>query len=301
MHFSKSLDCSSLPIRSSFVYKGRLYVQLKERERESWGEIAPLSGWSEESLDEVERQLKGELPISAPSVIFGLLCALNGLQDHPPSPPPIPVAAYLEGTVDEIALLAEKAIENGFTTAKMKISHLCKKDLSHLLKLFHRHLALRLDLNRAWNLEEALSFFSHFSQDAFDYIEEPLINPHELSFFTHPFALDESLREGFYCDHPLLKALVIKPSLHRNWQEWLSSHQQIIFGSSYESDFGLAQIALMAYRANAIAHPLGIGTYVRLTETLLETPLKFSQGHLHLPETLQLKKEVLNAAQLLDR
>lgn len=301
MYFSKNPDFSSLPIHSYFVYKERLYIQLKEGEKKSWGEIAPLSGWSEESLAEAEKQIKGELPINSPSVIFGLLSAMDALYDPISPPSPIPVAAYLEGTADEIANLAEKAIEEGFTTAKMKISSLHKEDAFQLLQQFRHHLTLRLDLNRAWNLEEALSFFSLFPKDAFDYVEEPLANPKELLFFKHPFALDESLREGFYCDHPLLKALIIKPTLHRNWQKWLSSNQQIIFSSSYESDFGLAQIALIAYRVNAAHRPLGIGTYIRLTETLLETPLRFYQGHLYLPETVRLKKELLNAIQLLDR
>ncbi len=70
-----------------------LYVAWREGEREGWGEISPLPGFSQETWEEarsvllawVNNSLAGdcELP-QMPSVAFGVSCALAELADALP-------------------------------------------------------------------------------------------------------------------------------------------------------------------------------------------------------------------------
>ena len=69
-----------------------LYVCLREGEREGWGEISPLPGFSQETWEEAQSVLLAwvnnwlagdcELP-QMPSVAFGVSCALAELADTP--------------------------------------------------------------------------------------------------------------------------------------------------------------------------------------------------------------------------
>lgn len=291
-----------MPIRSSFICRlegrPRLIVHLQEKGQESWGEAAPLPGWSQETIEEIACQVITMTPPFAPSLTFGILSALALLRDPLSELPPLPVSYFLRGSAAEIAVQAEKALLNGFKSAKIKIDNLPFQDALYLLRHLKDHLRLRVDLNRAWDLEEALDFFSNFKKNDFDYIEEPLKNPKELVHFTHPFALDESLREEFFIDTPLLKTLVIKPTLHTDWLKWLSTGKEIVFSSSYESDLGHAHIAIMAARLKKTSIPLGLGTLNCNSESLLEESLTLANGHLILPKKLTVKKELLHALPL---
>ena len=66
-----------------------LFVHLQEGEREGWGEVSPLPGFSEETLEEAQAALlawanawrdgeEGALP-TPPSAAFGASCALAEL------------------------------------------------------------------------------------------------------------------------------------------------------------------------------------------------------------------------------
>jgi O-succinylbenzoate synthase len=278
--------------------RSRLILHLQEGSKESWGEAAPLPGWSEESLEDIVKQAITLTPPFAPSLTFGMLSALANLRDPLPDIPPVPVSYFLSGTLSEIGVQAEKAILSGFKSAKLKIGHLDFNEALYLVRQLKDHLYLRLDVNQAWDLDEALSFFSHFKKEDFDYVEEPLKNPEELRFFTHPFALDESLRDNFFIDHPLLKALVIKPTLHEDWLKWLGRGKEIILSSAFESDLGHAHLALLAFRLKLNRNPLGLGTFSYIRDTLLEEPLELDNGHLILPQKISVKKELLHALPL---
>ncbi len=291
-----------MPVRSSFVCnldgRSRLILHLQEGSKESFGEAAPLPGWSGESLEEIARQAITLTPPFAPSLTFAMLSALATLRDPLFDIPPIPVSYLLKGSLSEIGIQAEKAIFSGFKSAKLKIGHLDFNEALYLVRQLKDHLYLRLDVNRAWDLDEALSFFSHFRKEDFDYVEEPLKNPHDLCFFTHPFALDESLREDFFIDHPLLKALIIKPTLHKDWLKWLGRGKEVILSSAFESDLGIAHIALLAYRLKLNKNSLGLGTLSYIHDTLLEESLELVNGHLILPSKITIKKELLHALPL---
>ncbi len=227
-----------------------------------FGEIAPLPGFSRETLAEARRETiallrhQKESP-TLPSVRWGLACAQKKLRSvHLP--------------------LCALGPRPGFTTLKLKLGHL---PLDEAIALTKKHLPfrLRLDCNRAWTLDQALAFASHFKPTDFAYLEEPVRTFEELVRFSEltrfPIALDESI----HCDWtelPSLKAIVVKPTIV-GFIPTVPPHLDLILSSSYESGLGLLHIANCA--PNSL--PIGLDTYHALADDLLTTPIDCSSGY----------------------
>lgn len=228
-----------------------------------FGEIAPLPGFSRETLNEALAETlsvlrTGKEP-TLPSVQFGFACAQTPLRSiHLP--------------------LCALEPRPGFQTLKLKLGHL---PLNEAIALAKQHLSpsLRLDCNRAWTLDQALHFASHFKPTDFAYLEEPLRNPQDLIVFsqlTHfPLALDESI----HCDWasiPTLKAIVVKPTIVGSIPP-IPPHLDLILSSSYESGLGLLHIARLA-QEHRLTQPIGLDTYCALQDDILTTPINCSSG-----------------------
>ena len=90
-----------------------LYVCLREGEREGWGEISPLPGFSQETWEEAQSVLLAwvnnwlagdcELP-QMPSVAFGVSCALAELADTLPQAANYRAAPLCNGDPDDLIL-----------------------------------------------------------------------------------------------------------------------------------------------------------------------------------------------------
>lgn len=275
-----------------------------EQGNQGWGEIAPLPQWSRETIEECLDQLEQtQSPILQtdwsfqtcfkelkklslfPSVSFGLesalLSLLSPLSDHTVS-----TSALLMGSLSQILEMAEKRRKEGYLSAKLKVGQLTFTEAAEAMNQLKDQFRLRIDVNRAWNTKDSLRFFSQFSLDAFDYVEEPFQNPHDLIHFVHPLAIDESFPHDLSLKElhsfPSLKALIYKPTLQGGLAnclplfEWAKKKElSFILSSSFESDLGLVAIASMAERLS-LKTPLGVGTYHYLTNFLHSPPLKFS-------------------------
>lgn len=195
------------------------------------------------------------------------------------------------GTAEQIMKRAERAEKNGFTTAKVKIGHLDPAEAFEVVSALKEKFRLRIDVNRKWDLKKSLSFFSAFAEDAFDYIEEPVQNPEDLVHFKHPIALDEF----FHWDFPEAKALVFKPTLRGGPASFPKTKIPCIVGAAFESGIGIYQIARLVPLLGLPDLPIGIDTYSYLEEDLLETPLEFSGGKVHLPLTIHPNMDLLHA------
>lgn len=232
-----------------------------------WGEIAPLPGFSRESFEEAKAEILSLLPYLAtaksklPSVQFGIACAAK---PFPMTPIKIPLSA-----------LGPRA---GFSTAKLKLGSLSLSDAIRLTKEYVSHYKLRIDCNRAWTLEQALEFASHFSPASFEYLEEPLQSFSDLVRFSEktrfPIAADESLRDGSpWRLIPTLKAAVVKPTLMGAIPP-LPPHLQLILSSSIESGLGLLHIARLA----TSSLPIGLDTAQFFTDNLLTAQVQTENG-----------------------
>jgi hypothetical protein len=104
-----------------------------------WGEIAPLAGWSRETLEEAEREATNLLPHfpsvqpSLPSVKFAFACAQTPL----PNTLRVKVAAL-------------ETPRPGFCCLKIKVGTLTPKEAIAKVKALPKGLSLRVDFNRNW-------------------------------------------------------------------------------------------------------------------------------------------------------
>jgi len=268
----KKLFRYKLPMKNGKNREG-LIVQLDD----GFGEIAPLPGFSKETLEEAQIEAlewahTGKEP-TLPSVRFGIASTKKPLQSvHLP--------------------LCSLGPRDGFTTTKIKLGHLPLSDAISLVKEHYRKANLRLDCNRAWSLEEALEFASHFKPDDFAYLEEPVRSFAELVAFSKatqfPIALDESIH-GDWAQIPSLKAIVVKPTIV-GYIPQIPPHLDLVLSSAYESGLGLLHIANLA-RSTL---PIGLDTYRAMEDALLINPIECSSGTF----SWQISNPLLNMSKL---
>jgi o-succinylbenzoate synthase len=214
-----------------------IYAKMPSGQK-AWAEVSPLNGWSKESLLDAEKQLfqlKEEFLSRCnsfeegidflqhkslyPSVAFGLESLLYSLFT-PQSciARSFPVCALLTGNYEQVCKQISFVLQEQYKHAKLKIAGLTFHEAHSAIAQLRGKVHLRIDVNRKWSLTESLSFFSHYPLDAFDYIEEPVQNPQDLSLFPFPIALDESLREG-YIPPRKIQAFIIKPMMTGSFAE----------------------------------------------------------------------------------
>lgn len=251
-----------------------LFIHLQDGERQGWGEIAPLPGFSVETLEEAQSALvawslawrQGENPPepSLPSVAFGVSCALAELNDELPLEAEYRAVPLCTGDPDE--LFARLAALPGEKVAKVKIglygSGCVTAGWINLLHEAIPDLQLRLDANRAWTPLKAQQFAKYVHpqyRDRIAFLEEPCKTRDDSRAFAREtgiaIAWDESLREADFRfqAEPGLRALVIKPTLTgslRKVREQVATAHALgltaVISSSIESSLGLTQLARIA-------------------------------------------------------
>lgn len=229
---------------------------------DGFGEIAPLPGFSRETLEEAKKEILSVLTNNTkptlPSVQFGLSLAQKPFD---PSPLKIPFCA-----------LNEPRPDCPFLKIKLK-NFTINAAIEHVKKFVGKY-RLRIDCNRAWDLKEALFFAKHFSATDFEYLEEPVQTFSELFLFSHitnfPIAVDESLRERDCFAIPTLKAAIVKPTLMGFIPKLPIP---IVLSSSHESSLGILQIARLGNSPFA----QGLDTF---SDDLLIPPLRAEKDHL---------------------
>ncbi|HEV8344807.1 MAG TPA: o-succinylbenzoate synthase [Candidatus Binatia bacterium] len=220
-----------------------------------WGEIAPLPGFSRESLEFARQEtLKLKSPLIgtdlpedlsprgkgwsrwklpgdlAPSVRCGLELAVWNL--HPVEEPrrKVLVNGLLTGPRDEVFHWAYEMVRLGYRAVKLKVGG---RPLAEEIEITWKvrdtagdRVRLRLDANRAWSLDQAVKFGKAVSTCDIDYIEEPTADPADFEAFSSecgiPVALDETLLHS-----PIkaleeihgIKAIILKPTLLGGFQK----------------------------------------------------------------------------------
>lgn len=245
-------------------FKGQIregfLLRLKTEKKEGWGEIAPLPGFSHESLEEALEDFL-TATYSLPSVQFGYLAALLHLSDQAPMRS-IPIKI------------------------KTKVGHLTLQEALQTVKPTSQ---MRVDFNRKWTLEEALTFAKHFPDT--EYFEEPLLPGENAKAFPYPVALDESLREKELPPYPNIVAHIIKPTMHGFPLPKVQKGVDFILSSSYETELGIYQIAKLTRYLNIPLKPMGLGTCHFFTQPLFEEEPYVKNNVLHFPNQWRLKKE----------
>lgn len=262
-----------------------------------------------EQLREVASSLPGR-EISAgmidqanltPSVHFGLeLAAWNLFANssgklllepiNNPSGEAILVNGLLSVSSEKLVEEAERMRVAGYLAVKLKVGGRGIAGDVRLVREVGEALgdgvSLRLDANRAWDFGEALEFGRGLAGVRVEYVEEPLAEPWRLGELAGrwglPVALDESLvgmgPEGLGW-HRYARAVVLKPTLLGGISRSLRFAEAAkalgmgaVVSSSYESGVGTG--ALVALAAAVGDEPVGLDTYRRLAEDVIEVPLE---------------------------
>lgn len=308
-----SLFRYKLPLRNSLLMGGQFH---KHREGlllrltdvdgfVGWGEIAPLWGFSRETIPETLLQLvhlraknnsnPPPLPLGTwyPSVKFGLDSAFSDLKAkksgnprYNPEHQTVTLNMLLVGSSENILRRAELATSLGYRAIKLKVGQ--QKPVEDALLVREvaagvgNNCTIRLDANRAWSLKDALHFAEHLQGVRIEYIEEPLKSPRFLPDFALqtglPVALDESLRDKAW--ERLQKkrfrptALIYKPMLSAHPAKWYSdSGSPVVISSSFESGVGMQALIALATEVCTPNIPIGLDTYNWLQEDVLSPRL----------------------------
>ncbi|WP_336996166.1 o-succinylbenzoate synthase [Leclercia sp. UBA7405] len=250
-----------------------LFVHLRQGEREGWGEVSPLPGFSQESLEEAQAAVlawarewrEGAEPAlpDIPSAAFGVSCALAELEGRLRDAANYRAAPLCTGDPDELfALLSAMP---GEKVAKIKVGlYEAVRDgmVANLLLEAIPDLHLRLDANRAWTPLKAQQFAKYVNpayRNRIAFLEEPCKTRDDSRAFAREtgiaIAWDESLREADFAfiAEPGVSAVVIKPtltgSLEKVREQVAAAHAlelTAVISSSIESSLGLTQLARLA-------------------------------------------------------
>ena len=233
----------TLPLTAPLVLKGTehaaregVLVRLEdEEENVGWGDVAPLPGFSPETLDEALADVRratgvfagrtpgpdwtdpdGDLHRAldaldlAPSARFGLDLAAFDLGAeatgrtleqamHPDPEVTVPINALLIGTGDDVLQEAERLVAAGYRTLKLKVGRTAVEEEVALVRTLAERFpdaVLRLDANQVWTMEEAVHFAGGIAGVAIEYIEEPLRNPADLPVLWFDTKLPVALDES---------------------------------------------------------------------------------------------------------
>jgi O-succinylbenzoate synthase len=294
-----------------------------------WGDIAPLPGFSHESPALARQQLllladrlsgmevdplavlrnqHPSLQGCCSSVRFGAESGLLQLAAHQVGQPLAtqlgaggpssicPINALVAGPLATCEAEACLAVKEGYPAIKLKVGRdTTAHDIERIQRvagLLPEAVALRLDANRAWSLEQAQEVALGLAGVKLDYVEEPLADPGQLSMLHDatgwPLALDESLQAEPSALRGVV-AWVIKPTLMGGlvagltWMERARSlGLRAVLSSAFESGVGIRVVAEMAALQPGV--PVGLDTYRRLGSDVLEPRLKMSGGCIHLAD-----------------
>ena len=288
-----------------------------------WGDAAPLPGFSTEDLLEARHQARPlvvslrdvEIPDvwdptalrtivgdTCASVAFAAETAVAELLGRSQGRSVLDVLGggasrcqinALISDEDDLDRSVDRCLRQGYSTVKLKVGRrTIEADAARVRGLSRRAngaLALRLDANRAWTMEEATAFAEAIGTVPIDYVEEPLRTPERLPELVSktglPVAIDETTREAapdFLEEMPFVRAVVLKPSLLGGaipTLRWAQAARRVeaapVISASYESGVGLRMLAALA--ATMTDEAAGVSTHDRLETDVLTPRISFDR------------------------
>ncbi len=279
-----------------------LILQLTDNSGElHFVEIAPLSGFSQETLTEVKQEviqlLAGGLENLTTDThhLNSLQFALDSLYINnkiATNDPLISVDAIplLQGNNEQVYSQYKKLGQPNLI--KLKVAReTVNTDIDNFQMLcsLNPELTIRCDANQAWNKQQASQFFSGVNIQQLDYIEEPT-NTHQANLalaeqYSIQLGLDETLQQANFSfqNHNNISAFIIKPTIIGSKEkiDRLVSNAaefdiKVSFSSSFETIVGLQQLKRLAssyhlqQRTKGVLISLGIDTLKYFDSPLLQ-------------------------------
>ena len=210
----------------------------------------------------------------------------------------VPINGLIGGSLSDWVPEAEKAIQAGYNTLKIKVgrinSVLEARGILEIRKSIGPDIKLRLDANRSWDIPTAVEFGKIVESSDIEYIEEPLKEVIDLPRFFDdcgvPFAFDETMYHIVdpsisFDSYTGLKALVLKPTLIASTSKLIAlvnqAHEKgvsAVISSSYESDVGLSILAQLAGSISGESLAVGLDTRSAFTAGTALLPTNIESG-----------------------
>ena len=295
--------------RQARSHREGLLVCLSHGDNSGWGDIAPLPGFSTESLSEAQARaevfakeiLKSPprtLDLNAvkipPSVRFGFELALCNLDSATRKRPPQEASAVaccglIGHQKNRQVHLAHSLVNLGYQAVKLKVGRKSlKADLNtvHTICEKYPELEVRVDANRSWSIKTAINFIQATQNLGLDFLEEPLRDKTELPELARncniPIALDETLREqDAQKYYKVADVRVLKPTLAggiyttlAHIEHAIQENVRCIISSSYESGVGILGLIELARKLPEETH--GLDTHRVFERDVFRVPLQLS-------------------------
>ncbi|OED37245.1 hypothetical protein AB834_01995 [PVC group bacterium (ex Bugula neritina AB1)] len=235
------------------------------------GDCAPLPGFSKESYDDVKEEvdlwLKGKKTASLPSLCWAIDVAMSKYQAQKKE---ISLTKFwsrgdfLSRDDLRIAKLYHERISISHNDViKVKVGESSLREdiskISYIVKEFSPR-KIRLDVNRKWDLSDAIFFCKKMESLPIDYIEEPCASPTDLPLLERETSLKLALDESLYKDDwewekflPKVYAIILKPTLlggiealRRIEEKARGASCHCVVSSSFESDIGIDALKHLA-------------------------------------------------------
>ncbi len=309
-----------LPLRatSGGVRDGLLVAVRRSDGAVAWGEVAPLPGFSQETLHESKEELlsicagRRDFSDTLASVRCGLEQVGRGLRGGGTAKPlrdHITLSALLSqgGAVD--VKRAEACRAAGFTSVKLKVG---RQMVGADIAFAHRvraalgsNVDLRVDANRAWSLDEAAAFAKGVRDIGIAYIEEPLADPEGLEefacFCAVPVALDESLtgkNPAWLQRRSYVHTIVLKPMILGGYTcalAWAREAERLgmdaVLSSAYETGVGMSGLVELAAHMPRDTGA-GLGTYHLLESDVVHPRLELNVSSISVGATTLIGRQI---------
>lgn len=221
----------------------------------------------------------------------------------------VAVNGLLMGGAESALEQARALVDAGYRALKLKVGRQALPEDIRLVRALRGAvgdaIAIRLDANRAWDVESATTFAEGVSDCRVEYLEEPLQDPSrmvELSARTGvPVALDETLAQAG-AQHLEqwrgVKAVILKPTLLGGFEvatrlarRAMNVGMTPIVSAAFESGVGIAALAHLAasLRVEAAA---GLDTYRWLAEDVLAESIDMHGGCLSLAQVSHAERDI---------
>ena len=291
------------------THRRGLLVCLGHRNYSGWGDIAPLPGFSSESLTEAQARAEEfareilespprTLDLSAikipPSVRFGFelaLCSLDSAtkKQSPQEASAVACCGLIGHEKNQQIHLLHSLVSSDYRAVKLKLGRQSlEEDLNtvHTICGKYPELKVRVDANRSWSINTAKDFVRATQNLRLDYLEEPLKDTTNLVELarncTIPIALDETLRgQDAEKYHKVADVRVLKPTLAggtyttlAHIEQAIQDNARCIISSSYESGVGMLGLIELARNLPEEIH--GLDTHKVFERDVFRVPLQLS-------------------------
>lgn len=332
------LQIGNTPVTSR---TGAIIQVITDSDLHGFGEAAPLPGLHQENLNDVRCQLNEIKPLLIgtqihnmfkvvdqlqmenkwfPCVQFAIESALMSIAEESnlqnqksllPEPvhDKIYINALATGNASTILKKVEKSLTENYRSIKVKVGRNLLEEEIKLVQTTRQKIGdrinLRLDANRAWDFQDAVTFARSVKNLSIEYVEEPLKDPGKLPDLFEktglPIALDESLIELSPDSFELqewINTLILKPAVIgsvRTTLQYIDLADNLglkaVISDTFHTGIGLSfLIRLASIVSEKTAH--GFDTYGWLKNDILVEKLPIKDGCFDLKTVMNLSRKV---------